>query len=114
MESSISNKEAMIKLILERDALYPSIDRTFAYGTAGFRTLGAHLDKVCYRAGILSAIRAKVTGPRLVGCMITASHNPKQDNGLKIVEADGSMLHHEWEKKAETLVNSKNLRETLD
>ena len=76
MESSIIDKDTMIKRILEADALYPVIDRTFSYGTAGFRTLGSHLEKLCYRAGILSAIRAKVSSG-LTGVMITASHNPK-------------------------------------
>ena len=113
MESSI-DKDTMIKRILEADALYPTIERHFSYGTAGFRTLGSYLDKVCFRAGLLSAIRAKVTPSLLTGVMVTASHNPKQDNGIKIVEADGSMLHTDWEKKAEALVNSKDLVETLN
>ncbi|CDW79108.1 phosphoacetylglucosamine mutase [Stylonychia lemnae] len=112
MESQTSDKDTMIKRILAADSNYPVIDRTFSYGTAGFRTLGAHLEKVSFRAGILSAIRAKVSNG-LTGVMVTASHNPKQDNGLKIVEADGSMLHPDWEKKAEILINSKNLAQTL-
>lgn len=41
--------------------------------------------------------------------MITASHNPKQDNGLKLIEKDGSMLCHEWEIMAEKLVNAEDL-----
>ena len=103
----------MIKRLLEADALYPTIEKTFAYGTAGFRTLGSHLEKVCFRAGILAAIRAKVSGHDLTGVMVTASHNPKQDNGIKIVEADGAMLHPEWEKYAELLVNAKDLPAAL-
>lgn len=66
----------MLKRIIEADALYPTIDKHFAYGTAGFRTLGAHLEKVCFRAGLLAAIRAKVSSG-LTGVMVTASHNPK-------------------------------------
>jgi phosphomannomutase len=38
--------------------------------------------------------------------MVTASHNPKQDNGLKIFDRDGSMLEASWEKLAEDLVNT--------
>ena len=41
--------------------------------------------------------------------MVTASHNPKQDNGLKIFEKDGSMLEHSWEKLAEDLVNTPDI-----
>lgn len=91
MESS-TDKDTMLKRILEQDKLYPVIDRTIAYGTAGFRTLSTYLDRVCFRAGLLSAIRAKTCGDGLIGVMVTASHNPKQDNGIKIIEADGSML----------------------
>ena len=99
--------------ILTQDALYPVIaGKRFAYGTAGFRTLGSHLERVCFRAGLLAAIRAKVKGG-LAGVMVTASHNPWQDNGLKLIEADGSMLEADWERLAETLVNAENLSETL-
>ena len=41
--------------------------------------------------------------------MVTASHNPKQDNGLKIFDRDGSMLEAQWEKLAEDLVNTKDI-----
>lgn len=76
MESA-SKKEQMIKRILEQDALYKVIaGRKFAYGTAGFRTKADVLDKVCFRAGLLAAIRAKTSGKGLMGVMVTASHNP--------------------------------------
>lgn len=45
--------------------------------------------------------------------MITASHNPKQDNGVKIIERDGSMLVPEWESVAEEFANSKDIAQTL-
>jgi phosphoacetylglucosamine mutase len=35
--------------------------------------------------------------------MITASHNPVRDNGVKLVEASGAMLALEWERHAEAL-----------
>ena len=41
--------------------------------------------------------------------MVTASHNPKQDNGLKIFDRDGSMLEASWEKLAEDIVNAPDL-----
>ena len=37
--------------------------------------------------------------------MITASHNPEHDNGLKIIEPDGSMLDQSWESLATTIAN---------
>ena len=30
--------------------------------------------------------------------MVTASHNPVRDNGVKLVDADGGMLASSWEK----------------
>lgn len=80
---------------------------TFGYGTAGFRTLGDHLDQVCFRVAILVAIRAKMTGS--AGMMITASHNPKDDNGVKVIEDNGDVLPVSWEPYAEQIVNSTNL-----
>ena len=30
--------------------------------------------------------------------MVTASHNPIEDNGVKMVDVDGGMLAQSWEK----------------
>ena len=30
--------------------------------------------------------------------MVTASHNPEADNGIKIVDPDGGMMSMDWEK----------------
>ena len=45
--------------------------------------------------------------------MITASHNHKDDNGVKIIEGSGHMLDQSWEPLAEKIVNAKSLKETL-
>ena len=47
--------------------------------------------------------------------MITASHNPECDNGLKLVDPSGEMLESAWEKIATDLVNvnDSNLVPTL-
>ena len=50
----------------------------------------------------------------LCGVMITASHNHKDDNGVKIVEQDGSMLDQLWEPLAEELANSQDIYNTLE
>jgi phosphoacetylglucosamine mutase len=108
MVESHSDREDMLKRIAAADATYKVIEKRFAYGTAGFRTLGETLDRVCFRAGILAGIRAKTHGG-LAGVMVTASHNPKQDNGLKIFERDGEMLEASWEKLAEDIVNTRDI-----
>jgi phosphoacetylglucosamine mutase len=45
--------------------------------------------------------------------MVTASHNPECDNGVKIVDSDGGMMAQSWEPYAEKLVNTKNVSEVL-
>lgn len=50
----------------------------------------------------------------LSGVMITASHNQKDDNGVKIVESDGSMLDQAWEPLAESLANAPDIVAALE
>ncbi|KAI0567390.1 Phosphoglucomutase/phosphomannomutase alpha/beta/alpha domain I [Gracilaria domingensis] len=77
-----------------------------AYGTAGFRGLATNLYEAVLRCGVLAACRSHVLGGKAVGVMVTASHNPPADNGLKLVEPDGSMLDPEWEQLATEFVNA--------
>ena len=42
-----------------------------------------------------------------VGLMITASHNPEEDNGVKLCGPSGEMLEKEWEGYATELINAK-------
>lgn len=42
-----------------------------------------------------------------VGLMITASHNPEEDNGVKLCQRSGDMLDKEWEGFATELINAK-------
>ncbi len=63
-----------------------------SYGTAGFRAEASLLDSTVFRCGLLTAARSLALHGKACGLMITASHNPEQDNGVKIVEPDGGML----------------------
>lgn len=40
-----------------------------------------------------------------IGVMITASHNPEDDNGVKLIDPDGEMLEAKWETYATNLAN---------
>ena len=88
------------------------VPKFFGYGTAGFRTTGAHLEKVLFRVGILIALKAKLT--TRTALMVTASHNAAPDNGVKIIECNGAMLDQSWEPLAEGLANCADLKTFLE
>ncbi|NWR67912.1 AGM1 mutase, partial [Bucorvus abyssinicus] len=75
------------------------------YGTAGFRTKAEQLDHVMFRMGLLAVLRSKAT-VSTIGIMVTASHNPEEDNGVKLVDPLGEMLHPAWEGYATQLANA--------
>ncbi|ESN95223.1 hypothetical protein HELRODRAFT_86945 [Helobdella robusta] len=80
------------------------INQILEYGTAGFRTKANLLDHVLYRVGILAVLRSKFK-KATIGVMITASHNPVEDNGVKLVDPHGEMLAPDWEVIATDLAN---------
>ena len=49
-----------------------------------------------------------------MGIMITASHNPFYDNGLKLFGPDGMKLSDKIEKKIEKLIDAKNTKQLTD
>ncbi|XP_062189841.1 phosphoacetylglucosamine mutase isoform X2 [Phragmites australis] len=78
----------------------------FSYGTAGFRADGATMASAVCRAALLAALRSVKLAGAAVGIVITASHNPVRDNGVKIADPDGGMMDQCWEPFADTLANA--------
>ena len=77
-------------------------------GISGFRDEWQVLPSTFIRMGALAALRSRHLGGKCVGVMITASHNPEKDNGIKIVDIDGGMLSQDWEPYAEQFANCKS------
>lgn len=76
-----------------------------AYGTAGFRGKAEQIKHIFFKLGLISGLRCLCVEAN-IGIMITASHNPVQDNGVKLIEPSGEMLESDWERIVEKFCNT--------
>ncbi|WVN86981.1 uncharacterized protein L203_102156 [Cryptococcus depauperatus CBS 7841] len=96
----------LLKAIAHGAGQYPKPQGVnYTYGTAGFRTLGSKLPSVMFRVALLAILRSKRLEGATIGVMVTASHNPEPDNGVKLVDPSGEMLDPTWETHATALAN---------
>lgn len=86
------------------------------YGTAGFRMNSELLIDNMKRIsdGIYYLLSACPRLKNYIGIMITASHNPIEDNGLKLIDYNGDMILEEEQEILEAFVNSKKKMIKLD
>lgn len=69
---------------------YPRDGSTrYEYGTAGFRMHADRMPAVALRVGLFLA---SLAGGEALGVVLTASHNPVEDNGIKLVASSGEMM----------------------
>lgn len=61
---------------------------------------------VAFKVGILAGLMSCYYNGASVGVMVTASHNPIEDNGIKLVDPNGEMVTEQWEHLAARLANA--------
>lgn len=92
--------------VSQKSALHPKPPGlVLHYGTAGFRTNAKQLDHIMFRMGLLATLRSRHT-ESTIGVMVTASHNPEEDNGVKLIDPMGEMVTPTWEGYASQLANA--------
>ncbi|XP_041814702.1 phosphoacetylglucosamine mutase [Chelmon rostratus] len=97
---------AQFQEVSKQSSLHPKpAGLVLQYGTAGFRTNAKQLDHIMFRMGLLATLRSKKT-KNTIGAMVTASHNPEEDNGVKLIDPLGEMVTPTWEGYATQLANA--------
>lgn len=88
----------------------------FYFGTSGYRGNSDELLNTLCRASLIAMIRSSTFCGKMIGIMITASHNKNTDNGIKIIDHNGDYIEKNLEEYCDEIVNTsdKDLLKTLN
>ena len=100
----IRGRSLVLQAVEAQEKVFKEVEGHQYYGSEGFTGFGEDLERVAFRVGLVAAIRAKSVGT--CGVMVTAGHSLYEENGVQIIEQDGSHLDPNWELICEMIVNS--------
>lgn len=97
----------------EKGAVKRGEQPKISYGTSGFRGNANQIEHLFFNVGLISAVRCMQLKAK-IGIMITASHNPVEDNGVKFIDGKGEMLDVSWESIVEEFCNKQDNQALID
>ena len=107
-------EEDLVTLDKELFKILKENSKNYTYGTSGFRYKGSEMKVISLRVGLFMDYLAKFYYPQALGIVITASHNPKVDNGLKLVNPEGEMLDWDFEELLDRYINTEDLESAVE
>lgn len=112
MESHTQHFTLSPELLALDKELYQTLKanpKYYTYGTSGFRYHNTVMRPISLRVGLFMDLLARYAHPQAYGIVISASHNPAPDNGLKLINPEGEMLDWKFEKSMDEFINEEDL-----